>query len=220
MPAGQGVVVLRVEGTSSRFAAPRAALCRFSKVAASMLEGAADDEELPLGSEHSTDETVATYVAWLLAHCAPGARVSRVPTPLPRQGLSELFSTTDLAFIEMHLVPGGDMRDSTRLMMFLGLSVFLGSQVSLEIGSAYLAHKIREAADAAVAEKQHPTTPIRAWYGASGAFSASELDALSRKYQWLRSVDYGQMERESAEAHATAAAAVAPPTSSDGAATE
>lgn len=198
MPDGRPPVILRVMQSGNRFAAPRTSLLRFSSVAANMLEDAGDDEELPLMNNHCTDDSVSRFIAWLLVHAKPEARLTRVQVPLPEEPLGMIFSPDDLAFIEEALVPKGNMRCGAALFMFLGVSVFLGAQIPQEIAAGYLAWKVREAGKQ---PQKSATTVIRSWFGLHGDFTGDEKRAIADKYQWCRNVDHTQLERLSREAY-------------------
>jgi hypothetical protein len=203
---GQPPVLLSVVRSGTRFAAPRSSLLRFSRVAASILDGAADDEELPLDNPHCTDDSLAHYVTWLTVHVTCD-EVTRVPVPLPDASKASIFGAADLAFIETYLVPSGDMKRASALFNFMGLSVFLGSQISLELATGYLAFKVREASETLGAGVT-PTAAVRQWFGLDGDFSATEMKTLADKYRWCKNIDHTQLERDSQEAHDTAAAAL------------
>lgn len=212
-------VVLVAKDTGARFAVDRKTLVRFAAVPRSLLEGADDEEELPLDNDHCTEVTVAALALWLEHHKAPDAKQTRVKFPLVEGPLDKTFDEWDLQFIEKHLVPGGDMKQNKNLYFLVGLAAYLDVILLRDMCCAYFAWHVRKASDDWKSnDGMTPTAVVRSWFGLEGDYSEDELKGLLEKYRWCRDVDYNKVETDSYEAHKHAALAVgkeAPPSDDD-----
>lgn len=209
---GQVRAVLQVISSGTCFAVDRTGLRRLSTLADMLLADAADDEILPLDNVHCTDETVAAFCHWVDLHSAPDAPpVTRIPIPIPTQDKTTLFIPVDLDFIETMLVPRGDMTQGRLLYPFMGMAVFLGSQLALELATGYLAWQTKQSSLTATEDTPVAAT-VREWFGLEGrGLKRQEESEIAVKYQWCKNIDHARLEEMSEEAHNRARGAVAPP---------
>ena len=212
-------VVLISNDTKARFAVDRKTLVRFAVVPRNLLEGAEEEEPLPLDNDHCTEPTVAALALWLEHHKPADVKQTRVKFPLADGDLDKTFDAWDLDFIQTHLVPGGDMKDNKQLYFLVGLAAYLDIIVLRDMCCAYFAWHVRKVSDD---WKQNdavtPTQAVRGWFGLEGDYTEDELKELMEKYKWCRDVDYNKVETDSYEAHKHAALAVgkeAPPSDDD-----
>mmetsp|Transcript_1146 Transcript_1146/g.3751 ORF Transcript_1146/g.3751 Transcript_1146/m.3751 type:complete len:227 (-) Transcript_1146:174-854(-) len=196
------LVALEHTASGKRFTVDRKALMTYSKLARDLLENASSDESIPLDNPHCTEESIALFATWINHHAHPDSIVTKITYPLAPGEPSSIFASWDLQFITEHLVPGGDMRNHKKLYLVAGVAVYLGVTILQELCCGYMAWHVRDATEKS---KQSgaptPTSVVRSWFGMDGDFEDAELRAIVQKFRWCRSVDYNQLEKESAEAH-------------------